>query len=99
MSSELLVEVAGWLGATALLLAYGLLSSGRIAAGTTYQLLNLVGAVALAVNGVVHRALPSVAVNVVWLIIGLAALRGLAGRRRHARHRAETHDERAQPGR
>ncbi|GAA1398532.1 hypothetical protein ACFQZ4_34195 [Catellatospora coxensis] len=98
MSVGLLVEVVGWLGAAALLLAYGLLSSGRIAAGTTYQLLNLAGAVALAVNGVVHRALPSVAVNVVWLVIGLAALRGLATRR-PARQRTESHDEPAQPGR
>lgn len=93
----MLVEVAGWLGAAALLLAYGLLSSGRIAAGTTYQLLNLAGAVALAVNGIVHRALPSVAVNVVWLVIGVAALRGLA--RRHARDRADAHDDAAHPGR
>lgn len=98
MSVELLVEVVGWLGAAALLLAYGLLSSGRLAAGTTYQLLNLAGAVALAINGIAHRALPSVAVNVVWLVIGLAALRGLAARR-HAHRRAETHDEPAQPGR
>ncbi|MEU8076848.1 hypothetical protein AB0B31_15525 [Catellatospora citrea] len=98
MSVGLLVEVVGWLGAAALLLAYGLLSSGRLAAGTTYQLLNLAGAVALAVNGIVHRALPSVAVNAVWLVIGLAALRGLARRRRPAHHRADPHDKPAQPG-
>lgn len=82
---NLLVEVVGWLGAAALLLAYGLLSSGRIAAGVVYQLLNLGGSVALGVNAVVHRALPSAVVNVVWLVIGVLALRGLAtGRARHS---------------
>ncbi|MEV4413787.1 hypothetical protein [Catellatospora sp. NPDC049609] len=83
---DVLVEAVGWLGAAALLLAYGLLSSGRLAAGVAYQLLNLGGSVALAVNAVVHRALPSAAVNLVWLVIGVAALRGLAARR--ARDRA-----------
>jgi hypothetical protein len=84
MSAGLLVEAAGWLGAGALLLAYGLLSSGRLAIGVPYQLLNLGGSVALAANGVFHRALPSVAVNIVWVVIGVAALRGLAARG-HAR--------------
>lgn len=79
---NLWVEVVGWLGAVVLLTAYGLLSTGRIATGLTYQLLNLTGATLLAINAVVHRALPSAAVNVVWLIIGLAALRRLHTRRR-----------------
>jgi hypothetical protein len=82
---DVLVEAVGWLGAAALLLAYGLLSSGRIAAGMAYQLLNLGGSVALAANAVWHRALPSAAVNVVWLVIGVVALRGLAARRARAR--------------
>jgi hypothetical protein len=46
-----------------------------------YQLLNLAGSLALVVNAVIHRALPSAAVNIVWLVIGVAALRGLAQRR------------------
>jgi hypothetical protein len=78
---DVLVEAVGWVGAAALLLAYGLLSSGRLAAGVAYQMLNLGGSVALAANAVYHRALPSAAVNVVWLVIGVAALRSLAARR------------------
>ncbi|GAB4050383.1 CBU_0592 family membrane protein [Catellatospora paridis] len=78
---DLWIEVVGWSGAVVLLMAYGLLSTGRIAAGLTYQLLNLAGAILLAVNAVFHRALPSAAVNVVWLVIGVAALRRLHTRR------------------
>jgi hypothetical protein len=89
MNPGLVLEVVGWAGAAALLLAYGLLSGGRLAAGTAYQLLNLGGSVALAANAVYHRALPSAAVNVVWLVIGVAALRTLATRRARDRTDAE----------
>lgn len=75
------VEVIGWLGAACLLIAYGLLSSGRLRAGLAYQSMNLAGAIALALNGVVHRALPSVAVNVIWLVIGVVAIKGLIAAR------------------
>jgi hypothetical protein len=75
-------DVAGWLGAGALLAGYGLLSAGRIRAGWAYQVLNLAGSVGLAVNAVAHRAWPSAAVNVVWLVIALVAVRGLATARR-----------------
>ena len=71
---NLLVEVIGWAGAGSLLLAYGLLSAGRITAGITYQLLNLAGAVGLAVNAVAHGAWPSACLNLIWLLIGLVAL-------------------------
>jgi hypothetical protein len=70
-----LVEVIGWSGAGCLLLAYGLLSARRINAGVRYQLLNLAGSIGLAVNAVVHGAWPSAALNLIWLVIGLAALR------------------------
>ena len=73
--TELAVEVAGWLGAGALLGAYVLVSSGRLPArGHAFQLLNLAGAAGLVVNGVWHTAWPSVGLNVVWIAVGLAAL-------------------------
>lgn len=78
---NLLVEIIGWIGAGSLLLAYGLLSVNRISAGLTYQLLNLVGAVGLAVNAVVHGAWPSACLNLIWLLIGLVALRRERSRR------------------
>lgn len=77
----MLVEVIGWVGAGSLLLAYGLLSARRISAGVTYQLLNLAGAVGLAANAVAHDAWPSACLNLVWLVIGLVALRKERSRR------------------
>ena len=74
----LLADVIGWAGAACLLLAYGWLSSGRLTAGLRYHLLNLAGAGGLALNGAVHQAWPSTALNVIWLGIGVAAIRGAA---------------------
>jgi hypothetical protein len=73
--TELAVELAGWLGAGALLGAYVLVSSGRLAArGHVFQLINLAGATGLVINGAWHDAWPSVGLNVVWIAVGLAAL-------------------------
>ena len=70
-----LVDGAGWLGAALLLAAYALVSSGRLGGGgRAYQALNLAGAVLLALNSAYHGALPSVAVNGVWIAIGMVAL-------------------------
>ena len=70
-----LVDVAGWAGAAALLVAYGLVSTGRLTGRSTgFQLLNLAGAVGLLANGVWHGAWPSAALNAVWLVIGVSAL-------------------------
>lgn len=69
------VDVVGWIGAGALLSAYALVSSGRLAGrGLAFQLLNLLGAVGLLVNGVYHGAWPSAGLNAVWLVIGVVAL-------------------------
>lgn len=73
----LLSDVVGWLGAGCLLAAYALVSAGRIGPGWAYQLLNLAGSVGLAVNAVTHGAWPSAALNAVWLVIALLAVRGI----------------------
>jgi hypothetical protein len=90
-----IVEIIGWVGAGSLLLAYGLLSAKRIGAGVTYQLLNLAGAVGLAVNAVAHGAWPSACLNLIWLVIGLVALR----RERPARGRGSRTGRPARGGR
>ena len=69
------VELAGWLGAAALLGAYVLVSSGiLVPRGRAFQLLNLGGAAGLVINGAWHAAWPSVGLNVVWIAVGLVAL-------------------------
>ena len=69
------MEVAGWTGALLILLAYLLLSAGRLTGqSAVYQWMNVVGAAGFVVNGWWHGAVPSAALNVLWLIIGAFAL-------------------------
>ena len=73
--TRVLVDVLGWIGAGALLSAYALVSAGRLSGrGLGFQVLNLVGAVGLLVNGVYHGAWPSAGLNTVWLVVGIVAL-------------------------
>ena len=71
---ELAVEVAGWAGALLILLGYLLISAGKLTGRSLlYQAMNIVGAAGFAINGWWHRALPSTALNIVWLLIGVIA--------------------------
>jgi len=73
--TTLVVDLAGWMGAGALLAAYALVSSGGVTGrGLVFQLLNLLGAVGLLVNGAYHGAWPSAGLNATWLVIGVATL-------------------------
>ena len=73
-ATEIAVEVAGWTGASLILLAYLLLSAGRLTGQSlSYQAMNVVGAAGFIVNGWWHGALPSAALNVLWLLIGAFA--------------------------
>jgi len=70
-----LIAVVGWVGAALLVAAYALVSTGRLSgSGLRFQLLNIVGGVALTVNTAYHGAWPSAALNVVWVVVGLGAL-------------------------
>lgn len=82
---ELAVEVVGWGGAVLILLAYLLLSAGRLAGQSlSYQAMNVVGAAGFVINGAWHGALPSATLNVLWLMIGLFASVRIMRRRRQA---------------
>jgi hypothetical protein len=72
---DLLIDVVGSVGAALLLVAYGLTSTGRLPSeGGRFQLLNLMGALALTANSAYHGAWPSAGLNIVWIVIGVAAL-------------------------
>lgn len=88
----LAADAVGWVGAACLLLAYAGLSSGRLTVGMRYHLLNLAGAGGLAVNGAFHQAWPSTALNLIWLGIGLTALRADLPRREARRSPADHPD-------
>jgi hypothetical protein len=69
------VELVGWLGALLILSAYMFLTLGRLSANSAlYQWMNVLGAAGFVVNGYWNGAIPSVALNVVWMGIGAYAL-------------------------
>ena len=78
-----LVEIAGWGGAVLILLAYLLLSAGRLTGQSlVYQGMNVIGAAGFVINGWWHGALPSAVLNVLWLLIGAIASWRIRRRRR-----------------
>ncbi len=71
----LIIDISGWAGAVILLTAYAALSWGRLTSGSySYQALNIVGSALLLLNAGFHGALPSAAVNAVWISIGGLAI-------------------------
>ncbi|GAA3119296.1 CBU_0592 family membrane protein [Streptosporangium carneum] len=72
---SLFVDLLGWAGAALMLYGYAMVSSSRMAGdGMPYQIVNLVGAIALMINTAYHSAWPSAILNVVWGVIGLVAV-------------------------
>lgn len=82
MMLDVLMEVAGWIGALLILAGYGLLSAGKLdARSPAYQWLNVVGAIGFIANSSWNGAWPSAALNVIWVGIGVVALVRIFGRR------------------
>jgi hypothetical protein len=78
-----LVEIAGWAGAVLILLAYLLLSAGRLTGQSpAYQWMNVAGAAGFVINGWWHGALPSAVLNILWMLIGGVALWRILAKRR-----------------
>jgi hypothetical protein len=72
---KLAVEIAGWIAAVLILTAYGLLSAGKLTGkSVSYQVMNIVGAIGFVINTGYNGAIPSAALNVVWVGIGVWAL-------------------------
>jgi hypothetical protein len=80
---EIAVEVVGWIGAALILGAYGLLSAGKLTGQSPlYQWMNVIGAAGFTINGWWHGAVPSAALNVIWMMIGGVALWRMFAKRR-----------------
>jgi hypothetical protein len=80
-----IVEFLGWFGAVTVLAGYILFSTGKLPNGPVYQLLNLVGGLAIAVNVGAHHAIPSLIVNGIWAIVAVVVLTRMLRTRRAAR--------------
>jgi len=66
-----LADVGGWIGVFCLLLAYGLISKGLVSGkSVSYQGLNISGSLLMIFNSAYYGAMPSVAVNIIWVMIG-----------------------------
>ena len=79
----LAIEAAGWIGAVLILGSYILVSLGKLEGrSAAYQWLNVIGAAGFVVNSGWHGAVPSTALNVVWMAVGLATLATLARKAR-----------------
>ena len=75
------VVIAGWTGASLMLVAYVLVSARRLAGhGAAFQWMNLLGSIGLAANSAINGALPSAVLNVIWMAIGIFALLRHPGR-------------------
>ncbi len=81
-----MIALLGWAGAGVLLAAYALVSTKRITGdGAVFQVLNMAGGAALALNSGVNGAWPSAVLNVIWVAIGAVAMFRLARNRRQTR--------------
>jgi len=81
INNDVLIDILGWIGAIALLVAYALISAKRVAGDSTgYQLLNLVGSILLILNTLYYGAYPSSFLNLFWIAVALYALRKVIGK-------------------
>jgi hypothetical membrane protein len=72
MNLDLVFEIIGWSGSIILVVAYLLMSLGRLRAESApYGLANLVGSLCLGLNGLYHDALPPATLNAIWVLISL----------------------------
>lgn len=80
-------HVIGGIGTVLVLVAYFLVSTGRIASRSwAFQGMNLIGASLLTVYGVLLFAWATVALNAVWGVIALVALLRVFQGRREVHH-------------
>jgi hypothetical protein len=72
---ELIVDVLGWVGTVLYLIAYALISSRKVEGDSVlYQGMNILAGILLVANTFYWRAFPSLALNLVWIGIGLYTL-------------------------
>jgi len=77
------VDIVGWAGAVLVLAAYGLVSTKRLDGDSVaYQALNVAGAAGMLINTYVRGALPSAALNVIWIGVGIYVLAKIVFRKR-----------------
>lgn len=74
MENMIIFDIFGWIGMVLVLVAYLLLSLGKIKNGPSYQLLNLLAATFMAIGVFTKNAWFSFVLQVVWGIIAIVAI-------------------------
>lgn len=67
-------DLMGWIGMVLVLLAYILLSTGKIKNGMLYQLLNLFAGIFMAIGLFPKNAWFSFTLQVVWALVAITAI-------------------------
>jgi hypothetical protein len=71
----LLIDSAGWVSAALILLAYILVSMGRLTGQSrSFQIMNVVGAGGFVVYTAWYHTWPTMALNIIWCVIGIGTL-------------------------
>ena len=72
---KLIIEIIGWIAAAMMLIAYVLLTNGRLQAKSpVYQWLNVLSGAGFIINSGWNGAYPSAFINVMWMAIGFYGL-------------------------
>jgi O-antigen ligase len=67
--------IIGWSGAVLLLVAYGLVATQRLSShSVVYHVLNLAGAISLALYALAIAAWPNVVLNAFWSVVGVIGI-------------------------
>ncbi len=95
---NLFSSIAGWVGAALVVSAYFLVSSKRVRGDNLiYQLMNIFGAIGVAINSYFQQAYRSVGIQVVWLAIGFFAIIQILKSKRNAKILADSSSNTNQP--
>lgn len=70
----MIFDILGWLGMILVLLAYALLSINKIKNGITYQILNLLAAIFMAIGLLPKNAWFSFTLQIMWGLIAIASI-------------------------
>jgi hypothetical protein len=75
MRTQFWFDAVGWAGATALLVAYAMVSHKKLEGDSgAYQALNISGSLLLAANTIFYGSYPSTFVNLIWAAIAIFSI-------------------------
>ena len=70
----MLFDIIGWIGMILVLIAYILLSNNKINNGITYQMLNLLGGICMAIGLFPKNAWFSFSLQIIWSLIAVKTI-------------------------